>query len=452
VKKVSIILIFCLFSVLLSYAQEESCHAPRFIPGTYARVVGSLDSGGLAYRNRPELDEEILGFYPIGTTLETNDAERCINGRVWYRVKPISDESTYFDWVTDGDENSYWLEPIGFCIRDGILLYTGGFFGGDIAEMNYDTETNRLLIAIRDFLRSDNPWPLLKWYSIQLDTGEYTSIPYPYADMATEELTDLLGLTPLEFERSFSEQRIYVSPDKSRILYFQLGEAVEGACAHHCQPLEMFSANADGSNPIYIGQSSTELFMWSLVWGANNRIYPSFMPEVSPALSTAEICLDGTCRRSLSDALRDYGVPEELAALNARASVSPNGRYLAVSTIYQPVAYVVDTQTGALEMLPDKGGISLPPIWSSNRSLYLAIDHETRQDQTKYSTWADTIIEFYLSLPDMENTGGSGGYALSQRRIFENEVPKTWLISSDYRHVVVSGSVGGTGIYCMGRG
>jgi hypothetical protein len=77
---ITVIIVFGLENL---QAQEGECLEPRFLPGQPVKVIGSVDAGGMPYRARTNLESEVLGFIPLGTTLRTNPYREyfCGQGR-----------------------------------------------------------------------------------------------------------------------------------------------------------------------------------------------------------------------------------------------------------------------------------------------------------------------------------------------------------------------------------
>jgi len=62
-------------------------------------------------RTDASLDADVLGYIQPGEDAVILDGPRCTNNWVWWEVR--SEASGLEGWTAEGDEDSYWLVPVG---------------------------------------------------------------------------------------------------------------------------------------------------------------------------------------------------------------------------------------------------------------------------------------------------------------------------------------------------
>lgn len=399
------LLCFILSTHLITLAQND-CLPPRVFPGQTITITGSIDAGGMPYRAENQLASHVEGFVPIGEIISTTEyMAACVDGRNWYQVNVLTDVGNRLMWILDGDGVNYWIEPTELCQfpnRGG--LFTVMDHWGTIAEMNYLPGTNRVILAFNELGQNDHP-SQLDHYAFDLMTGEIAESMYPFTNVIDRDLTDQLGISDWVFNGNNGAEgySIYLSPDQQKILYFILGEAIS-PCAHNCHPLTGFIANADGTNPVEIGQFFTEAGLVRVHWGVNDRLYLSHI-TVTAGYFSGEICIDGTCARSISNMLEtEYNLSQE-EIVPYYPTVSSDGRYMALTSMIGGYGQgrVIDLQTGRMLNLPASGSIAFPALWDNDNSLWLPIMPDGDPDFTHDKPY---ILNLNLNI-DEETVGRS---------------------------------------------
>ncbi|MEZ4669453.1 MAG: hypothetical protein R3E39_16220 [Anaerolineae bacterium] len=366
-------------------AQAESCPKPIVLPGQRVEVIGSLDAGGLPYRSRPRLAEAPVGFIPIGTTITLAGDYSCAEGRNWYTVEATTAVDASYDHmaVTDGDGFSYWIRGVTFCsvpsVENGRTFFPPDTLGS-ILSTEYLPAELVFRFAVSPAEPAKHP-VLLDYYTLNIQTGELASIENPYANILMPEVAAKLGITDIVYGAESLYQPISVSPDGSQFLYFVPQPPIQD-CAHACLRSQAFIANADGTDPIVLGEVLA-YNLQSIDWAANGRIYLTFLPEdgFSGGAYTVEFCKDGACAANV---LAEAGLsltPDMLAM----PSVSPDGGKIAFERLssgeHAAGSVVVNLESNTTIDLPDNGAVNLPVIWLDNDSILYPVDVDTLVDR-----------------------------------------------------------------------
>lgn len=366
-------------------AQAESCPKPIVLPGQRVEVIGSLDAGGLPYRTRPKLTEAPVGVIPIGTTITLASDHSCAEGRNWYTVKATTAADTPYDRmaITDGDGSSYWIRGKTFCSAPS-LENGRTFFPSDTLGSILSTEYLPAESVFRFAVSPDEPAKhpvLLDYYTLNIQTGELASIENPYANILTPEVAAKLGITDIVYGVDSLYQPFSVSPDGSQFLYFVPQPPIQD-CAHACLRSQVYIANADGTDPIALGEVLA-YNLQSIDWAANGRIYLAFLAEdgFSGGAYTVEFCKDGACAANV---LAEAGLsltPDMLAM----PSVSPDGSKIAFKRLssgeHAAGSIVVNLENKTMIDLPDNGAVNLPVIWLDNDSILYPVDVDKLVDR-----------------------------------------------------------------------
>jgi hypothetical protein len=76
--------------------------------GKNARVTFT-DGTPLRVRNKPGNSSKVIEKIPEGTQFFVFDGPQCLDGFVWWRIEL---DSGIYGWVAEGDEDSYFIEPV----------------------------------------------------------------------------------------------------------------------------------------------------------------------------------------------------------------------------------------------------------------------------------------------------------------------------------------------------
>lgn len=442
-----IVLIFISVNKPIKAQEENQCLEPRFIPGQTVFIVGSVDAGGLPYRYDTNLDSPVQGIIPLGTKITTEEQKfvRCEDRRNWY-------EAIGWGWVMDGDGISYWLEPENLC-SGGSMIINPYFSIGKLVEVDYLEETGDLLITVsNDELNVKHPI-LLDHYTLNISTGLLKQVPYRHAEIVTPELTDTLGITDRVFGiNSTYNYSLYVSPDGSKIFYFLLAPE---SCVDECMSttMNMYSADADGSNVVFIGPLTLFAFWDHIYWGANDRVYIEFVSAYGGGSTMLEVCLDGSCIYSLGATLQEAKVPSTVSIPSV--SVSPDGKFIAAERAFADGGYppsstvIFNTEDQTWMELPSNGESSMPVIWDSNNRLYYPIDVTHEADEA-WGFSSDGFAEVEL---DFKNRT----FEVTERFYLRENHPEFGFFDRNWFHPANSGTFitsdfDSIKLYCIGRG
>jgi hypothetical protein len=365
--RVGLILIWstlCLWSAAPAHMQSE-CLIPRFLPGQSVKVTGSVDAGGLPYRAAMGLDQAVQGFIPLETRVTAQEGPVCSEERNWYRLDPeVAQSDSAEVWVTDGDGRTYWLEPLRLGCGTQIETRPIGY----VYALNSGEDEKTITISTAQ--SNEQKVYTKHHYSLDLETGILTPTADP--DLIPPELLDQLGIEPVD---RYPPQ---LSPDGTQILYF-IPEPPRENCAEGCVPLQVYIANVDGSHPVLLGRISLENNLWAVHWGANHRLYLTIVTEAAPAPYLVEYCMDGGCEHDIGALLRQWGVSN--FGVLGFASVSPDGKQLAVERIYGREkgsgTLIIDLAHNTWIELPDNGDVWLPVIWENNTTIDYPVDADS---------------------------------------------------------------------------
>ncbi len=352
-------------------AQTEDCLPTRFMGGQEARVIGSLDAGGLPYRTSPSLNTPVIGLIPLDTLLTTVGMQLCLEGRNWYFVEYGTDEAAGQSpvWVVDGADDTYWLEPVPTCTgetaRTTLFPEFFGYSQGLIVD-GYDPETDILRFSAE--YHDDAAHTLERHYlNFQVRNGVVTRSDYWYRDLITPELTDRLGITAQVFGEVEDFTRLYVSPDQTKLLYSTQNPTIPD-CAHGCTTSKLWVADIDGSNPIPLG----DYYGWitRVIW-EDTYVQLSLTPiEVFEADFTLTFFFDG--RESIGSTELILGGGSLLFDhVFHLPTESPNGEWLAVTASSEVLYGDPIPRTGVILnrtddryiQLPNNGGAAAAILW-----------------------------------------------------------------------------------------
>lgn len=369
-----VLLLFLFIGICNPYqrttAQTDACLPTRFMGGQEARVVGSLDMGGLPYRSDMLLSAPVLGTIPLDTVVMSHGMQSCIEGRNWYQITYPPTEEPWGNrvWVTDGIDQTYWLEPVRTCGSMGrteVFPSSPSYSQGLIVD-GYDPETDILRFSAEYF--DDAAHTLERHYlNFQVREGVVTRSDYWYRDLITPELTDQLGITEHVFGETEDFTRLYVSPDQTKLLYSTQNPTIPD-CAHGCTTSKLWVADIDGSNPIPLG----DYYGWitRVIW-EDTYVQLSLTPiEVFEADFTLTFFFDG--RESIGSTELILGEGSLLFDhVFHLPTESPNREWLAVTASSEVLNGDPILRTGVILnrtddryiQLPNNGGAAAAILW-----------------------------------------------------------------------------------------
>jgi hypothetical protein len=460
-----LLLVVVLMPPLALQAQADTCLSPRFFGGQWVRVTGSLDAGGLPFRAQHSLSAPVLGFIPLDRVVESAWMQRCVEGRNWYSVwyGRTDSEAPEEVWVMDGDGHTYWLEPLPYCQeydqREHIFPSPMDYEDGLIVD-SFDEQTKVLRFSAN--YRPVGEHSLERHYfTLDLDTELVTQTDYWYRDIVTRQLTDRLGITEQVFGEEEDFSTVYVSPDRTRILYRNTNPPIPD-CAHGCITETLWIADSDGSNP----RALSDFYGWisRIVWGNDGRIHLSmFSKEVWSPEFTLTVCIDGSCTLYLDELiLGERSLP--LEDVLHMPMWSPNGQWIAVTMgseqLYNAgipsTGFVVEQNGDRFIQLPYNGQAASPIIWMDNDTLLYpvrGVDVDEAQDglPTRFYT-QDALWEIDLDFEALTyRIGDRLTYCVGDRndRLFD-PVETHHIIAAGNKAIVYSRA--SLDIYCFWRG
>lgn len=354
------------------HAQSDSCLSPRFFAGQEVRVIGSIDAGGMPFRDDPSFSQPVKGFVPLDTIVTSYNMELCVEGRNWYSIvySQTGGEQPTRVWIMDGDGQSYWLEPIPIC--SGGLDRTRIFpadstYGQGLIVDGYEESTNTLRFSAERLIPNTETFER-HYFNFDSRTGMMSETAYWYRDLITHTLTDKLGITEQVFGNGEDFTTLYVSPDRAKILYRVRNPQIPD-CAHGCSTETLWLANSDGSNPV----SLSELYgtITRVIWGQNGKIYLSVSPlEVYEADFTLTLCTDGSCAiYENASLLTHHSLPFDY--VRHMPTTSPNGKWIALTVGGESLvlkgmsttAIILASKGDQFIELPYNGGAAASILW-----------------------------------------------------------------------------------------
>jgi hypothetical protein len=367
---------------------EPACLLPNFLVGSEVRVVGSLEAGGLPVRSKLKLDSDVTDFIPLNTTF-ISDNVTCIEGRNWMHIAAVKvGDRMISGYAVMDDGVHYWLQANRLCPVDGAELYFGDF---SLSIRQAYPVADKLVIGVTDTNTNQHP-VLLDYYNLDRITGVLTPATYPYADIVTRDLTDMLGITDVVFgENSNADFSLHVSPDGKQILYFVPGHHTEGDCNVFCAYVEGFVADADGSHPLSLGQIPVDASLDNVYWGTDGRIYLSHITEEGGIFFTVGICIKAGCtiQGDIHTIAAVYGLNISSGAID---TTSPNGQYLAINPQGLDAdnqdmagAYVIDLLNKSFIRLPDDGYSQFPLFWEDDSHILYGVSARGVADKQPYA-------------------------------------------------------------------
>lgn len=404
------LLIVLITAYLPVVAQSDTCLSPRFFGGQFVRVTGSVDAGGLPFRSQPDLTAPVEGLIPLDNVVESRRMNGCMDGRNWYSVwyTASEDEAPVEVWVVDGDGQSYWLEPEpdcpAFADKRIHIFPSPPAYAERLIVDGYDEATNTIRFAANHYPASSEPY---EWhfFTLDLDTGLITQTDYWHSDLITPELTDRLGIAEQVFGEREVFNTVYVSPDRTKILYRTTNPQIPD-CAHGCVTETLWIANSDGSNPIALSEFYGGITR--IVWGDDGRIYLSLYPlEVWGPESTLTVCADGSCA-FYNDELILEGRSLPFEFVRHMPVWSPNGEWIAVSMGSEQLlsegipstGFILENDGDRYIQLPYNGGTASPIVWLDDDTILYPVlgigwDGEDYGLPRDFYT-QDAIWEFHL--------------------------------------------------------
>ena len=375
-RSIALILWISLSTTLLSNAQPSDCLPIHFMGGQVVRVIGSVDAGGLPFRQQPSLESSVEGFIPLDTQLQTKGLLRCSEERNWYSVfYSIEGEAESQEvWVVDGDSYTHWLEPVPICRASDIQIYPAypSYVGGRLIVDGFD-KTSQILRFSLDFF-PEGVSRERHYFELDLATGFLTQMDYWYRDVITRDLTNQLGITDRVFGEEEGFNVVYVSPDKTQFLYRTVNPTIPN-CAHGCTTETLWLADIDGSNPIAL----TEFYglITHINW-LDDEIQLSMLPiEVFGPNFDWTVCLDGSCdERSHDRFLEGHDLPFDHG--RHTPTLSPNGEWIATSfgseDLYLEegilsIGVILNTNDNRYIQLPNNGEAASPILWINDRRI-----------------------------------------------------------------------------------
>lgn len=207
------------------------------------------------------------------------------------------------------------------------------------------------------------------YFTFDLDTGLITQTDYWYRDLVTRKLTDRLGITEQVFGDSEDFRTIYVSPDRTKILYSTRKPQVPH-CDHDCETETLWITDRSGSNPIAL-TDFYEGTIEQVTWGKDDKIYLSLS---SPVMAGTDliltVCADGSCEM-YDDELILKGRSLPFKYVEHLPVWSPNGQWIAVTMGSEQLAadgifstgVVVENEGDRYIQLPFNGRVAAPIVW-----------------------------------------------------------------------------------------
>ncbi len=461
-----LILMTMAWTTNLSYAQAEDCLPIRFFDGQEARVIGSIDAGGLPLREEPTLAEPVLTIIPLDTLLFTSRMTDCQEGRNWYYVSYQDSESdeSITGWVVDGDGYNYWLEPIPICTapskQEGIQIdpFYIDLYGLEVDK--YDENTNTLHFS---YIKRGQDSPQKFFFELDMNSGFVTQKDNRYDGLVTQGLKDTLGIERI-YQTNEYWNMSFLSPDQSQILYIIQNPPTTESCAHGCRTDSLWIANIDGSNPIKLRDSIGQITKTQ--WNADGTIDLSMSAsEVFGPDYVVRVCEDGSCDEETEDwLLEDDRFPFEFTIHMPMAS--PNGEWVAVTVgsekLYEEgimsTGAILNLNDGRYIQLPFNGRVAVPILWEDDDTILYPVAG-TGWDGRDYDLPEQFYEQDAIWMIDLDFEDLS--YAIRWRSTHWDMLERdSRMFNSEQTHHIIRTSRGaivynisrGLGIYCFSMG
>lgn len=442
-------ILFFVFSLVANidmHAQSENCLPLRFFGGQEVLVTGSIDAGGLPYRGRASLEASVGGFIPVGTAVVTDNMSICVEGRNWYEVlwAESEEEDPRRVWVMDGDGYTYWLEPIPLYQTSQSRMKLFPNLSADYLFVDsYDEQNEILRFSAVLYPEDQSVERRRRYFDFDISTGFITEVDYWYRDNITHEFTDKLGITEQVFGDGEDFSTVFVSPDKTKVLY-RIAKPAEPDCIHFCITDTLWMVNSDGSDPIALYDFYGSITR--IIWNEGDLILVSLAsPEVYGAYGTLIICADGSCALSSNELiLGSRELPFDY--ITNLPSISPNGEWAAAIFGGEELVdllkgdfsngFVLSQNENKYIQLPYNGNVEAEITWLDNDTILYPVMGLSRDgwDATNYnlpSRFYDQDALWEIDL-DFENLT----YRIKDRLTNWDLVPGDWTTEMFYGQLI----------------
>jgi hypothetical protein len=274
------------------------------------------------------------------------------------------------------DTQTHWLEPIPFpCSsygREQVFPAYPAYSSGLFVD-SFDSE-NGLLRFSAEALSGDRSELVRHYFTLDVNTGMTTQSDYWYRDLITQEFTDRVGITEQVFGDGEDFSTVYVSPDRTKILY-RVTNPERPDCAHGCVTETLWIADSNGNNPITLAEFYGRITR--IVWDDDGMIYLSLSPlEVWEADFTLAVNTDGTISEYADEMiLEGRSLPFEY--VRHMPIFSPNREWIAVTMgseqLYSEgmpsTGFILNAHDDRYIQLPYNGQAASPILWIGNNEI-----------------------------------------------------------------------------------